>query len=224
MEKKFAVNVGETSVKSITPSGFFGDSLNMIVELENFMTEKEQEFLFNFALNNNNWDYTESKKNKNGTVIYDANIWEDRVATLHTLQQTNQKVIDTIYEMFARLKNKVDNFYNVNAQATSPAIVRWPVGTRQEPHADKELHEGPDAGTPNAFPYYDIASIFYINDDYEGGELYFPLQGIEFKPEPGNAYFFPGDKNYIHGVRPVISGTRYTSPLFWTIIERGDDE
>ena len=221
MEKKFAVNVGETSVKSITPSGFFGDSLNMIVELENFMTEKEQEFLFNFALNNNNWDYTESKKNKNGTVIYDANIWEDRVATLHTLQQTNQKVIDTIYEMFARLKNKVDNFYNVNAQATSPAIVRWPVGTRQEPHADKELHEGPDAGTPNAFPYYDIASIFYINDDYEGGELYFPRQGIEFKPKARAAYFFPGDMNFIHGVRPVLNGCRYTSPFFWTIREHG---
>ena len=94
MKKKFAVNVGEASVKSITPSGFFGDSSDMIVELENFMTEKEQEFLFNFASNNTIWDYTESKKNKNGTVIYDANIWEDRVATLHTLQQTNQKVIE----------------------------------------------------------------------------------------------------------------------------------
>jgi len=221
MKKKFAVNVGEASVKSITPSGFFGDSSDMIVELENFMTEKEQEFLFNFASNNTIWDYTESKKNKNGTVIYDANIWEDRVATLHTLQQTNQKVVDTIYEMFARLKNKVDKFYNINAQATSPAIVRWPVGTRQEPHADKELHEGPDAGTPNAFPYYDIASIFYINDDYEGGELYFPIQGMEFKPKARAAYFFPGDMNFIHGVRPVLNGCRYTSPFFWTIREHG---
>ena len=108
-------------------------------------------------------------------------------------------------------------FYNVNAKATSPAIVRWPVGTRQEPHADKELHEGPDAGTPNAFPWYDIASIFYINDDYEGGELYFPLQGIEFKPKARAAYFFPGDMNFIHGVRPVLNGCRYTSPFFWSI-------
>ena len=121
--------------------------------------------------------------------------------------------------MFDRLKIEIDKFYNVNAKATSPAIVRWRVGDRQEPHADKELHEGPDAGTPNAFPYYDIASIFYLNDDYEGGELYFPLQGIEFKPKARAAYFFPGDMNYIHGVRPVLSGIRYTSPFFWTIMK-----
>jgi Uncharacterized iron-regulated protein len=86
-------------------------------------------------------------------------------------------------------------------------------------HADKELHEGPDAGTPNDFPHYDIASLFYFNDDYEGGELFFPIQGIEFKPVGGSAYFFPGDKGYIHGVRPIISGGRYTSPFFWQILE-----
>lgn len=25
--------------------------------------------------------------------------------------------------------------------------------------------------------------------------------------------------NYIHGVRPIISGCRYTAPYFWTITE-----
>ena len=219
IEERIPTNNYESVQGSITPSGFFGNSVDMIVELENFMTEEEQEFLFNFASNNTTWDYTISKKNENGTVIYDANIWEDRVATLHTLQKINPKVIDVVQKMFDRLKVKVDEFYNVDAMATSPAIVRWPVGTRQEPHADKELHEGPDAGKPNAFPYYDIASIFYINDDYEGGELYFPIQGIEFKPKARAAYFFPGDMNFIHGVRPVLKGTRYTSPFFWNILE-----
>jgi len=223
MENRVAVNVGDSTSKSITPSGFFGNSVDMIVELENFMTEEEQEFLFNFASNNTTWDYTISKKNENGTVIYDADVWADRVATLHTLQKINPKVVDVVQKMFDRLKLEVDNFYNVDAMATSPAIVRWPVGTRQEPHADKELHEGPDAGTPNAFPYYDIASIFYINDDYEGGELYFPLQGIEFKPKARAAYFFPGDMNFIHGVRPVLNGCRYTSPFFWNIRSHKDN-
>lgn len=222
MENRVAVNVGESSSFSITPSGFFGNSVDMIVELENFMTEEEQKYLFNFALNNNFWDFTESKKNENGTVIYDANVWEDRVATLHTLQKADPNIIFIINGLFDRLKIKVDKFYNVNAKATSPAIVRWNPGNRQEPHADKELHEGPDAGKPNAFPYYDIASIFYINDNYEGGELYFPLQGIEFKPKARAAYFFPGDKNYIHGVRPVLNGTRYTSPFFWNILSHGE--
>ena len=93
IEERIPTNNYESVQGSITPSGFFGNSVDMIVELENFMTEEEQEFLFNFASNNTTWDYTISKKNENGTVIYDANIWEDRVATLHTLQKINPKVI-----------------------------------------------------------------------------------------------------------------------------------
>ena len=219
MQTREPTNAYESITKSITPSGFFGNSSDMIVELIDFMTEEEHDYLLNFSSHNNLWDYTISKKNKNGTVTYDADIWAERVATLYTLQEADQKVVEIIQEMFNRLKIEVDNFYNVDAQATSPAIVRWRVGDRQEPHADKELHEGPDAGMPNAFPYYDIASIFYINDDYEGGEIYFPLQGIEFKPKKRAAYFFPGDMNFIHGVRPVLSGIRDTSPFFWTIKE-----
>ena len=118
-----------------------------------------------------------------------------------------------------RLQKRIEDFYNVSASPTGPCIVKWPPGTKQEPHADKEMHEGPDAGTANAFPWYDLGTVFYLNDDYEGGELYFPLQGIEFKPKPGAAYFFPGDQNYIHGVRPISKGIRYTSPYFWTITE-----
>ena len=108
IEERIPTNNYESVQGSITPSGFFGNSVDMIVELENFMTEEEQEFLFNFASNNTTWDYTISKKNENGTVIYDANIWEDRVATLHTLQKINPKVIDVVQKMFDRLKVKVD--------------------------------------------------------------------------------------------------------------------
>ena len=66
-------------------------------------------------------------------------------------------------------------------------------------------------------------SLFYLNDDYEGGELYFPLQDVKFKPKKGAAYFFPGDKNYIHGVTEIKSGIRYTCPFFWEITKHTGD-
>jgi len=203
---------------SITPSGFFGESADNIVSLENFMTEEELSRLNNFIRNNNNWDVTETHHNENGTVIYDADYWANRVATYPTIQKGDPEIPDLIEKMVARLKIEVDNFFGVDANPTSPAMVRWLPGQLQMPHADKELHEGPDAGTPNDFPYYDLAGLFYINDDYEGGELYFPNQGIQFKPKAGAAYFFPGDKNYIHGVTEIKSGIRYTVPFFWTIL------
>jgi predicted 2-oxoglutarate/Fe(II)-dependent dioxygenase YbiX len=207
---------------SITPSGFFGDSPDNIVALENFMTEEELLRLNNFIRNNENWDFTETHHNENGTVIYDADYWADRVATYPTIEKSDPEIPKLIERMVSRLKVEVDNFFGVDANPTSPAMVRWLPGQLQMPHADKELHTGPDAGQPNDFPYYDLAGLFYINDDYEGGELYFPNQGIQFKPKAGAAYFFPGDKNYIHGVTEIKSGIRYTVPFFWTILSHDE--
>lgn len=202
---------------SITPSGFFGDSIENIVEIENFLTPEERKTLTDFAMNNKIWDLTETHVDEDGLVLYDANIWADRVATHSSLMKSDPSILILIDDMIRRLKIQVDKFFEVDVRETGPAIVRWPIGARQEPHADKEFHIGEERGRPNDFPYYDIASLFYFNDEYEGGELYFPVQGIEFKPKAGAAYFFPGDRHYVHGVRPVKSGHRFTSPFFWTI-------
>jgi hypothetical protein len=210
-------NSSERPYESITPSGFFGDSADNIVALEDFMTEEELRILTEFAKTNETWDKTETHYNEDGTVIYDSGYWDHRVATTPTLDSVDPRISEIIVGMQLRLKEKVDAFFNVDARATSPAIVRWLPGQRQQPHADKELHEGEGRGKPNDFPYYDIAGLFYINDDYEGGELYFPNQGIQFKPKAGAAYFFPGDMHYIHGVTEIRSGIRYVCPFFWTI-------
>jgi hypothetical protein len=208
-----------TPYMSITPSGFFGDSAENIVAIDDFMTEEELTYLNNFARKNTMWDATETHYNEDGTVIYDSSYWDHRVATAPILKEADIKVVELISDMQDRLKKKVDTFFAVDAHPTSPALVRWLPGQRQQPHADKELHEGEGRGKPNDFPYYDIAGLFYINDDYEGGELYFPNQGIQFKPKAGSAYFFPGDMNYIHGVTEIKSGIRYVCPFFWTIKE-----
>lgn len=209
---------------SITPSGWFGNSKDMIVELENFMTAEEIEFLEKAAKSITIWDVTESHTNENGTVIYDASYWKDRVATRPSLDKNDPKIGPVIENLFQRLQPIIEEFFSVKVEPTGQTIVRWLPGQFQKPHADKELHDGPDAGLPNDFPYYDLSSLFYLNDDYEGGELYFPLQGVQFKPKKGAAYFFPGDKNFIHGVTEIKNGVRYTCPFFWTILEHTGDK
>ena len=207
---------------SITPSGFFGDSAENIVALDNFMTPEELAELDKFARTNTLWDVTQTHYNDDGVIIYDSSYWDHRVATTNTIERSNPSIPGTIRGMVERLKIEVDSFFKVDAFPTSPAIVRWLPGQLQQPHADKELHEGGNAGKPNDFPFYDIAGLFYLNDDYEGGELYFPNQGIQFKPKRGSAYFFPGDMNYIHGVTAIESGIRYVVPFFWTILSHED--
>jgi len=212
--------------ETITPSGYFGNSPDNVVELEDMVTPEEQEYLLEFARNNTVWDVTESQWNENGNIIYDHRVWEDRVATRDTLLKADPtgEVVAILGRVIERMTPHIREKFQVEVNPTDAAIVRWPKGAMQFPHADKELHEGPDAGTPNEFPWYDLGTVFYLNDDYEGGELFFPLQDIKFKPKPRAAYFFPGDKNYIHGVTKVTSGTRYTAPFFWTITKLGLEE
>jgi hypothetical protein len=182
------------------------------------MTEEELQFLSSQARDITEWDITETHYNEEGTVIYDSKYWDNRVATQLTLDKKDTRINPAIVVLQQRLKKEVDDFFSVDAFPTSTAIVRWLPGQLQRPHADKELHEGENAGKPNDFPWYDIAGLFYLNNDYEGGELYFPNQDISFKPKAGSAYFFPGDMNYIHGVSEIKSGIRYVIPFFFTIL------
>lgn len=221
MDMSEAVQV--TREASKTPSGWYGYGSEQIVELENFMTQEEIDFLEKAAKNITIWDVTESHINENGTVIYNADYWKDRVCTKPSLDKNDPKVAPVIEGLFQRLRPIVEDFYRVRVQPTGVTIVRWLPGQFQKPHADKELHDGKDAGMPNDFPYYDLSSLFYLNDDYEGGELYFPIQDVKFKPKKGAAYFFPGDMNYIHGVTEIKSGIRYTCPFFWQILEHTGD-
>ena len=215
---KKAMNVHNSDRFSITPSGYFGSLSNNIVEIKDFMTKEELQKISTFARSISEWDYTETHYNEDGTITYESEYWKDRVATERTITEQDPTIGPMITKIVNRLKIIVDDFFKVDAIQTPPAIVRWLPGQFQNPHADKELHEGDNAGKPNDFPYYDLAGLFYLNDDYEGGELYFPKQGIQFKPKAGAAYFFPGDLNYIHGVTEITSGIRYTCPFFWTIL------
>jgi hypothetical protein len=206
---------------SITPSGYFGSGPEHIVEIENFLTDGECEYLLGFTKNNNVWDPGQDVYNENGTIIYQHNVWKDRVATRASLEKTDPVVVTMLEAIINRLKPIIEDHFDVEVTPTGPCLVRWPVGSMQWPHADKELHEGPDAGKPGNFPWYDLGTIFYLNEDYEGGRLHFPKQEIAFKPKKKAAYFFPGDLNYIHGVDIITEGTRYTSPWFWTIDKLG---
>jgi hypothetical protein len=55
-----------------------------------------------------------------------------------------------------------------------------------------------------------VSLVAYVNDDYEGGELYFRLQNLNVKPEAGDLFIFPSNYMYPHRAMPVHSGTKYS--------------
>jgi len=51
--------------------------------------------------------------------------------------------------------------------------------------------------------------VYYINDDYTGGEISFPRFNLTYKPAANEFIVFPSNYIYNHSVLPVIEGTRY---------------
>lgn len=75
------------------------------------------------------------------------------------------------------------------------------------------MHEHFDITKPNS-----IATLIYINNNYSGGDIYFPEYEISHKPEPGDLLTFPDNPDFVHGVKAISDGIRYTTPRWFTRI------
>ncbi|HEX4303378.1 MAG TPA: 2OG-Fe(II) oxygenase [Rhizomicrobium sp.] len=98
-------------------------------------------------------------------------------------------------------------------------LVRWHEGIELPPHVD---NMEPD-GRPNPSPHRSFSSVLYLNDDYEGGETYFPGHKIRIKPSAGSLIVFGAGPEYVHGITRVTRGLRYTYAGWFTYDKRLED-
>ena len=184
----------------LTPPGYWGASAENIHVVQKFLTNSEMTSAITYAHSIKEW-------------IHLTDNWNERVHNFSLIEKCGAETSEFFKSLTDRAKTSIQETMKVQLNEVSPSIVRWRVGDGQEPHADKQELDG----TPNPYPENDIASLVYLNDDYEGGEIYFPNQNLQFKPNAGSLVFFPGDIYYLHGVTKVTEGTRYTMPNFWKV-------
>jgi len=55
-----------------------------------------------------------------------------------------------------------------------------------------------------------LSSVGYLNDDYEGGELFFDKFNLKIKPRAGDLYLFPSSFLFSHAAMPVQDGVKYS--------------
>ena len=60
-------------------------------------------------------------------------------------------------------------------------------------------------------PKFFITCTMYINDDYEGGDIEFFIDGnlINHKPKAGDILVFPSTQPYYHGVKFIGGGNKH---------------
>jgi hypothetical protein len=54
-----------------------------------------------------------------------------------------------------------------------------------------------------------VSFVYYLNEDYVGGEINFPRFNISYKPKANEMIIFPSTYVYNHSVSEVTEGTRY---------------
>lgn len=201
---------------SLVQPGYFGTTADNIVVIKNFVDADDLLAVRAFLSTIDEWvDPGENKYADDGTCLYDADYWRNRQCSGDIIHRINPQIFSIIEYYIHKMKTLLELRFNVLLSPRPPVLVKWITGTEQQPHADKQLNDG----SPNPFPDYDLNSLIYYNDEFDGGELYYPQHDIEIKPEPGLAVAHPGDIHFLHGVRPITSGERWTTPSFYTVTE-----
>lgn len=122
-------------------------------------------------------------------------IWANRVKHPEYTEHYKNKII-------ANRTVECEKFFNKKFKMTSINMTLWKSGHEMPPHSDY--------GGLNEYPDREYASIIYLNDDYQGGEIYIPELKFELKPKKGQLVCFQGGK-YMHGVKKILKGERLTS-------------
>jgi hypothetical protein len=173
---------------------------SMIVRKSGFISDAVATRFLDFGLATDVWD-----KYPTGSP------WDGRIIHHGDMPESMQ---DLIVEVLSSVKAAITTHFGL-ANEIYPddfTLVRWLTNDDHEPHADSA---NPD-GRPHPFFWRKYTAVIYLNKDFQGGELYFPNQSVRLSPEPNSLAFFPGTVEYLHGVKMITSGTRYTLASFWT--------
>ncbi len=173
-----------------------------------------------------------------------GNQWNDRRIDINELylqgMENRKDLFDLVIPLQYQMHDEVVDFFSPDFELHSELweIVRWIEGNFQEPHVDHidpefDLNSVDIANVPEECKYFfeerniekykklftnkAFTSIIYLNDDYVGGELYFPQHNnFEIKPKKGTMLIFSGTIDNMHGIKEITSGTRYTHVTFWS--------
>jgi hypothetical protein len=96
------------------------------------------------------------------------------------------------------------NLKNMSSIREAFTISKLENGMPMDPHIDIKM------GVKN------FLVNLYINDDYHGGEIFFPDHNISYKPKSGDIVMYPGA--FKHGVMPSLGNPRYS--ISWGLSDK----
>jgi len=165
---------------------------------KNIITEEESRKILSIgksALQEDWLVYSQTKRHKNDE-------WEDQILEASKINNIDSSVFNEISNKIIGLISKeyTDKDYVFNEMNH---LYRFREGESMKVHYDMGMD-----------PRVKFGAVLYLNDNYLGGEIFYPSIGFEFKPTRLSLVVHPSNSIYSHGVKEVTQGTRYSLTTF----------
>jgi prolyl 4-hydroxylase len=147
---------------------------------------------------------------------YETNLETRNTLWYHITDEMNKKFEEAVASCFTE---HVAPRYNCQFKSYEPVqFLGYPVGGHYKGHNDGE-HFNFETRQWERVMERDVSFLFYLNDQYGGGELEFYDLGLTIKPKKGMMIAFPSYKEFAHKVHPVTWGHRY-SLVSWVATQK----
>jgi hypothetical protein len=163
-----------------------GSSAKNVYVIDNFLSDEEHGALSNFV-------------NSPDQISWIEEPWTTERTPKDSIPEDTLKILKKIFET-SRLNCMI--YYDIEVDSNfigQYLLTKWRKGSKMYPHVDTDAQK-----------HQHIVCMYYINDNYDGGEIVFPDYNLKIKPKSNSIIMFPGNENYVHGVLEVLEGFRYT--------------
>lgn len=171
---------------------------NVFLEAKNFIDRIEEKNTFwrpaEVLVNQNeNTSGTNYLARDTDTIIlpHHTEVSGDNSLLLHFTKKFHASIQPCLDQYLRHYAAKIEKFEN-------PQLLRYGKGQKFHDHIDDH-------------PFFTrrISMTFYINDDYEGGDIEFSRFNLRVKAKANQLLVFPSNFIYNHQVHPVTSNLRY---------------
>lgn len=155
---------------------------------------------------------------------WDEKLKENQFATVEEKVITDE--IDNVFYEATRLYVEENN-----VEFNNWVFLGWNIAKyipNVQDHSVYAMHHHTDYQRERSYEpglKFGITAVFYLNDDYDGGEVEFRfvkdeslevvLEDYNYKPKAGDVVVFLSGHPHYHGVRPVSNGEKYIIRTYW---------
>ena len=146
------------------------------------------------------WEQAAVGRYENDKISHSEIDLEFRDIEVSNVYDTAQQILNdhlSKFKTFLDEKFEITNYYFGEFMFS-----KYKLNSHIKPHSDTGIY------STNRL----MTCVLYLNEEFEGGELYFPDFGYEYKPKQGDIISFWSE--YSHGVKKLTNGERYCVVFF----------